>query len=108
MRVAVWLVPSLAVVSLLVIGGFGFLGLLVALNGVSEARGGPLIIVYLILFVATLIFASWASRQGLQRLTLRTNWSPWVSAPVAILATVALATAILTVGFFVLVLIGVR
>ncbi|RIK30958.1 MAG: hypothetical protein DCC55_37020 [Chloroflexi bacterium] len=107
MRVAVWLVPSLAVASLLVVGSFGLLGLLVALNGVSEARGGPLVITYLVLLLATIVFALWASRWSFQRLTLRTTWSLWVRAPIAIIATVALATAILVTGFFVLVLLGV-
>jgi EamA domain-containing membrane protein RarD len=107
MRTALWLVTSLSVISLLVIGSFGFLGMLVALNGVSEARGGPLVITYLVLLLALLVFVLWASRWSLQRLAKRTAWSLWVSAPLAIVATVALATAILAIGFFGLVLLGV-
>lgn len=107
MHIAMWLVPSLAVTSLLLIGAFGFFGLLVALNGVSEARGGPLVITYLILLLATTVLTTWVSRWSLQKLTLRTTWSPWVRAPMAIVVAVALGTTILVISFLALVLIGV-
>jgi hypothetical protein len=75
--------------------------------GVSEARGGPLIITYIVLLLAMLVFTLWASRWGLHRLVQRTAWSLWVSAPLAIVGAVAVGTAVLTIGFFGLVLLGV-
>lgn len=107
MRAALWLVTILSVTSSLIIGSFGFLGMLVALNGVSETRGAPLIITYLVLLLAVLVFTLWASRWSLHRLARRTTWSLWLSAPLAIVGTVALATAILAIGFFGFVMLGV-
>ncbi|HMN30386.1 MAG TPA: hypothetical protein PKE45_19705 [Caldilineaceae bacterium] len=107
MRIAVWLVPSIAVFSLLLVGSVGLFALLIALNGVSEARGGPLIVIYLVLLLVVTLFTLWASRWSLQRLSLRTNWPLWLRVPIALLAPVAVATVILFTALFALVMVGV-
>jgi hypothetical protein len=106
MHKADWLVPGLAVMSLLLVGVVGFFSLLLAFNGVSEAKATPLIIAYPLLLLAILVLTFRAGRWSLQSLGGRTNWSFWLRAPIAFLATVTAATAVLIIVFSILVLIG--
>jgi hypothetical protein len=107
MRVASWLVISLSVIGTLLVGLVGLFALLVAFNGVSEVRATPLIIAYLVLLLAVLGIAGWASRRSFQTLTLRTCWSVWVQVPLAVAAVSFLSTVILGIGLTVLVMLGV-
>jgi hypothetical protein len=104
-----WLVPGVAVAGLLAVGSVLFFGLLVALNGVSEATATRILVSFLVLLGATLIFTPWASRRTMQKLTLRTNWSHWVCAPLVAIPAVLVATAVLIFGaLFSMLLFGVR
>lgn len=107
MRAAVWLTPALAVTGTLLMGGVGFFAMLVALNGVSEARATPLLVAYLLLLLVNLVFTVWASRQIRQRLGARTRWPHWVQASAALLATLLVAWAALLIGSLILLLVGV-
>ena len=107
MRIVTWLAPMLAAVGLLFNGVLGAFFLLVALNGASEARGGALLIAYLLLLLADLAFAVWASRWSMQKLSLRTRWPLWVQTSIAVVATLFVATAALSIGFLVIIAVGV-
>ena len=101
------LAPTLAVVGILLTGILGGFFLLVALNGVSGSRGGALLVAYLLLLLADAVFAFRASRWGLQKLSLRTQWPSWARVSVAVLATLFVATAALLIGFLVIIAVGV-
>ncbi|MBX2999052.1 MAG: hypothetical protein KF893_11130 [Caldilineaceae bacterium] len=107
MRVAGWMVISLSVIGSLLVGMVGLFALLVAFNGVSEAKATPLLIAYLVLLLAVLGFTGWASRWSFQTLTWRTRWSSWVRGPLAVVAVLFLATLLLGIGLFVLVMLNV-
>ncbi len=102
MRAALWWVIGISVISLLIVGALGFLALLLAFNGVSEARAMPFIVAYFVLLIAICGFPFWAGRKIFHKLTQRADRSLWIS----ILLTVLSGTALLAVGFLGLVLWG--
>jgi hypothetical protein len=106
MRRAIWIVPGLSGLILLLVGVILFFIMLVLLNGFSSDSGGKMLITYLIFLVVTLLGSIWASRWGVQALALRTNWPLWISGFVAITATVAIATGFLLFDITMILFIG--
>lgn len=106
MRAALWWVLGISVLSLLIVGALGFLALLLAFNGVSEARATPFIVAYFVLLIAICGFAFWAGRRIFHKLTQRADRSLWISVPLTILLTALSGAALLAVGFFALVMFG--
>jgi hypothetical protein len=106
MQKAIWLVPGLAGLVLLLVGVTLFFIMLVLLSAFSSDSAGKMLITYLVFLVVTLLLSVWASRRGLQALVLRTNWSLWICGFVAITATVAIATAFLLFDITMILYIG--
>jgi membrane protease YdiL (CAAX protease family) len=106
MQKAMWLVPGLSTVILLFVGTVVLFSLMVVLNGFSGTSGGIMLASFLVLLVATLFFAAWASRRSLQALVSRTNWPLWISSLLIIMATVVIASGILLLDLFVVIAVG--
>jgi uncharacterized membrane-anchored protein len=104
MRAALWSVISLSVISLVIVGVLGFLALLLAFNGVSEARATPLLVAYFVLLLATLGATFWLSPRIFRRFS--PTASRWISIPLTVLSMIVIGIAVLAVGFFVLTLMG--
>lgn len=70
--------------TLVVLGGLGGLMLLVALNGFSEATGGAVIVVYILLVLAGNLGASWLANWLIARWryagTRPAGWAPFLVA----------------------------
>jgi hypothetical protein len=75
---------AVSCVTLLVFGAFGGLMLLVALNGFSEATGGAIIVVYILLVLAGNLGASWLANWLVARRryagTRPAGWAPFLLA----------------------------
>lgn len=85
-----WLVGGVVALLVLALGGFMFFGLIIGLNGYSEAKGGAILLAYLVLLVATLGLTVWGSVVGLQA-AARTGWSFWLLGPLTVAAAVLAA-----------------
>ena len=106
MRIIVAVLTSLL---LLVAGVVWLFGLLVALNGVSEAKATPILVGYLVLLVFTVILAGIAGGWGARAFTGVTNWSIWLTGPLTILVVNVVGIIVIGLGSILLIVIlGVK
>jgi hypothetical protein len=66
-----WLVPSLAVATLLLFGAALFFVLIVAMNGFQEPAATVILAAYLVLLLTAIGSSIWSSRRGLRYLAQR-------------------------------------
>jgi hypothetical protein len=97
-----WLVGSVVALIVLAFGALMFFGLLIGLNGYSEAKGGAILGAYLVSLVATLGLTVWGSVAGVQAAAARTDWSFWLIGPLAVAAAVLVALVLMALCAFIL------
>jgi hypothetical protein len=86
-----WLVGGAVALLVLLLGVVMFFGLLIGLNGYSEAKGGAILLAYLVAMVAALVLTVWGSIIGVQVAAARTGWSFWLLGPLAVVGAVLAA-----------------
>jgi hypothetical protein len=90
-----WLVPSLAVATLLLFGAALFFVLIVAMNGFQEPAATVILAAYLVLLLTAIGSSIWSSRRGLRYLARRTQWPAWLSGPLVLVTVLAMTTLVL-------------
>jgi hypothetical protein len=100
-----WLVGGAVALLVLILGVVMLFGLLIGLNGYSEAKGGAILQAYLVLMVATLGLTVWGSVTGVQAAAARTGWSFWLLGPLAVAAAVLAAFVLMVLCAFVLLMV---
>jgi hypothetical protein len=103
MTAQTWIISGIAALIALILGAFGFLILLIGLNGVRESTGGAILFSYLVLTLITIILSITASKWAVQTLSARTGWSLWAIAPITIIASAAGVAMMLIVGGLILI-----
>jgi hypothetical protein len=99
-----WLVGGTTALLGLALGALLFFGLLIGLNGYSEAKGGAILLVYLVLLVAILGLVVWGSVAGVQ-VAARTGWSFWLLGPLAVLVALIVAFVLMALSAAVLLVV---
>jgi hypothetical protein len=100
-----WLVGGVVALLVLALGALLFFGLLLGLNGYSEAKGGAILLAYLGVIAVTLGLAIWGSVVGVQAVAARTGWSFWLLGPLTVATAALAALALMVLGAFVLLLL---
>lgn len=97
-----WLVGGAIAALVLLLGVLLLFGLIIGLNGYSEAKGGAILLAYLVLFVVTLGLALWGGVAGVRVAAARTGWPFWLVGPLGVLAAVLAALGLLLLGTLIL------
>jgi len=104
-----WVVAAVNTLFVVVLGLFGGFILLVGLNGVSESRGGVILLAYAVLLVILSSLAFAAGSWGARAAATATGWSLWLIVPATVIATVLASSVALALGALVIILVaGVR
>lgn len=100
-----WLVGGAVALLVLVLGAVMFFGMLIGLNGYSEAKGGAILLAYLGVIVVTLGLAIWGSVAGVQAVAARTGWSFWLVGPLSVVAATLAALVLMLLAAFILLVV---
>jgi hypothetical protein len=100
-----WLVGGAVALLVLVLGAVMFFGMLIGLNGYSEAKGGAILLTYLGVIVVTLGLAIWGSVAGVQAVAARTGWSFWLVGPLSVVAATLAALVLMLLAAFILLVV---
>ena len=79
-------------------GAFWMFVWLIGTNGYSEAKGGTILALNLLLVILSVIVSSAASGFLTKMLQAKTGWSVFAAAPLAIIAVIAVSVFVLFAG----------
>jgi hypothetical protein len=80
---------------------------LIGTNGYSEAKGGTILVLNLLMVILSVVVSSAASGYLTKTLQTKTQWSVFIAAPLTIIAVIAVSVSALFIGsLLVIFLIG--
>lgn len=88
---------------MIVFGVFWIFVWLVGTNGYSEAKGGTILGLNLLLVILSVIVSSAASAFLTKMLEAKTGWSVFIAAPLTVVAVVAVSVVVMFVGSLIVV-----
>ena len=95
----------ITVILVLVVAAFFFVGLLVVLNGYSEAKALPILIGYAIAAGLATLTASWLAGRGVDSITQRSRFPAWLAMVTSSALSAIGAAIVLIIVSFILVAI---
>ncbi len=98
-------ISGIAALIMILFGIFWMITWLIGTNGYSESKGLTILVSNLVLVLLSIAVSSVASGWLARKLETRTAWSPWITAPLAILAVILVAVNALFIGSVIIILI---
>lgn len=98
MNYRLWIVPTTAVILSLFIGALGFFCFMLSLNGVSDSRGGTILLLYSVLAVITSVLAFITTRLCVKALIPQTAWLFWTAGFAILMVTTFIVGVVLFLG----------
>ena len=98
-------ISGITALIMILFGIFWMITWLIGTNGYSESKGLTILVSNLVLVLLSIVVASLASGWLAKELQTRLAWSPWLTAPLSIVAVTAVAVSALFVGSVIVIII---